>query len=149
MLVVKRSWLGFLDIPISENLFGKNKTWRGFVFITCMNSLIVYALFNLFAFNVSSPLLLGAILGFTYPLFELPNSFLKRKIGIRPGGQHQKWGYFFMLLDKSDSAFGVCFVYWLLGNVDFCQGVLLFFICSAAHIIFSLILVRLKIKSSF
>lgn len=149
MVLVKHSWLSFINIPISNKLFGKNKTWRGFVFLTIVNSLSVFTVVQLFSIHLNNSALLGAILGFTYLLFELPNSFMKRKLGVSPGEKHPHYRYFFSWLDKSDSAFGLSLVYWLLEYIDWKMALLLYFICSATHIVFSLILVRLKIKSSF
>lgn len=149
MLLVKHLWMNFLNVPISDHLFGKNKTWRGFVFLMVVNALLVFITVQLFSIPIENPALLGAILGFTYLLFELPNSFMKRKLGVGPGEKHQQYRYFFSLVDKSDSAFGLSLVYFLLGYVDWKMAILLFFICSATHIVSSLILVVLKIKSSF
>ncbi len=149
MLLVKRSWLNFINIPISDQLFGSNKTWRGFVFLTVVNAFLVFLMTQLFSIPINNSALLGAILGFTYLLFELPNSYMKRKLGVTPGAKHQQYRYFFSWVDKSDSAFGLSLVYYLLGYVDWKMAILLYFICSITHIISSLILVGLKIKSSF
>jgi hypothetical protein len=104
---------------------------------------------QLFSLPINNSALLGAILGFTYLLFELPNSYMKRKLGVTPGAKHQQYCYFFSWVDKSDSAFGLSLVYCLLGFVDWKMAILLYFICSVTHIISSFILVGLKIKSSF
>lgn len=149
MLLVKHSWLNFINIPISDKLFGRNKTWRGFVFLILVNAFLVFLVTQVFSIPIHNSALLGAILGFTYLLFELPNSFMKRKLGVSPGEKHQHYRYFFSWVDKSDSAFGLSLVYWLLGYVDWKMAMLLYFICSATHIVFSLILVGLKIKPSF
>jgi len=149
MLLVKYSWLSFLNLPISEKLFGKNKTWRGFVFLIVVNAFLVFISVKLFSISMEYPLFIGALMGFTYLLFELPNSYMKRKIGIGAGEQHKKYRYFFSWIDKSDSAFGLSLVYFLFGYVDWKTAILLYFICSATHVVSSLILVSLKIKSSF
>lgn len=149
MLLVKYSWLSFINIPISEKQFGQNKTWRGFIFLIIVNALFVFTTVQLFAIQLNNSAFLGATLGFTYLFFELPNSFMKRKLGVGPGEKHQRYRYFFSWIDKSDSAFGLSLVYWLLGYTDGKMAILLYFICSSTHIVSSLILVRLKIKSSF
>ena len=149
MLLVKYSWLSFINIPISEKQFGKNKTWRGFVFLITVNAFVVFTTVKSFDIHLYNSAFLGAILGFTYLLFELPNSFVKRKLGVGPGEKHQRYRYFFSWIDKSDSAFGLSLVYWLLGYIDWKMAILLYFICSSTHILSSLILVKLKIKSSF
>lgn len=149
MLLVKHSWLSVINIPISNRLFGKNKTWRGFVFLITMNALLVSSTVQFFSIQLNNSALLGAILGFTYLLFELPNSYIKRKLGVGPGEKHQRYRYFFSCIDKSDSAFGLSLVYWILGYAEWDMAILLFFICSTTHVVSSIILVSLKIKSSF
>jgi CDP-diacylglycerol--serine O-phosphatidyltransferase len=149
MILVKLSWLNRINIPIYDKLFGRNKTWRGFVFLIVSNAFLVFLMTQLFAIPIKNAVLLGAILGFTYLLFELPNSFMKRKLGISPGEKHQRYRFFFSWVDKSDSALGLSLVYFLLGYVEWKMAIILFFICSATHIVSSLILVGLKIKSSF
>lgn len=79
--------------PISSNLFGPNKTWRGFLagylgaflvlFIQTKISLphptfLNYATINPFLYAI--PFGLGALAG------DLIKSFFKRKIGIKSGG---------------------------------------------------------------
>jgi len=50
----------------------------------------------------------GALLGLGYVLGELPNSFLKRRFGIRPGGPASGWaGPVFWVFDQTDSLVGV------------------------------------------
>jgi hypothetical protein len=149
MVLVKHSWLSLINIPVSDKLFGKNKTWRGFVFLITVNAFLVFTIVQLFSIQLNNSAKLGAILGFTYLLFELPNSYMKRKLGVGPGEKHQRYRYFFSWIDKSDSAFGLSLVYWLLGYTDWKMAILLFFICSATHVVSSFILVVLKIKSSF
>ncbi|WP_156101296.1 CDP-archaeol synthase [Flavobacterium gilvum] len=98
---------------------------------------------------MENPIFLGFILGLAYMAFELPNSFFKRKLGIKPGESALNKKYFFVMLDKIDSAFGVALVYYLLGCVNFSTAILLLFVNSLTHILMSLVLVSLKIKSSF
>jgi hypothetical protein len=149
MLLVKSSSFNILNIPISNKHFGKNKTWRGFIFLIGMNAILVFMATWLFGIPLHNSALLGATLGFTYLLFELPNSYMKRKLGVGPGEKHHHYRYLFSWIDKSDSAFGLSLVYWLFNYVDWKMAMTLFLVCSATHVIFSLILVRLKIKSSF
>ena len=58
--------------------------------------------------------LLALALGLGYCLAELPNSFLKRRLGIKEGvtSENQKW--LFIILDQADSAFGCLIAYALL-----------------------------------
>ena len=50
----------------------------------------------------------GALLGLGYILGELPNSFLKRRLGIRPGAPAPGWARpVFWVADQADSLIGV------------------------------------------
>ncbi len=149
MLVVKKNYFTILNQPISQQLFGKNKTWRGFLFVPFINATILLFINSIVSLELSHPILLGLVLGLAYVLAELPNSLLKRSLGIQAGEQHKRYKLPFALLDKTDSAFGVAMVYYALGFVTFRISLFLFIINSLTHIIFSQFLVLIKIKSSF
>ena len=107
MVVVKLPILKFLKKPMDNNivlkdgkrLFGENKTWKGCfsmillsILVTIMWGLICKgSLFlqenNLFYINYENTIiynvLIGLLLGLIYIVFELPNSFIKRRIGIK------------------------------------------------------------------
>ena len=55
-------------------------------------------------YRAASTLALGLAVGLGYSLGELPNSFLKRRLGITPGERRSAVQY---LVDQADSAFGV------------------------------------------
>ncbi len=148
MIVVKYNLLNSLTIPIWTKRFGKNKTWRGLVFVTTSNTIILVLCDLFFQLNLEHPAFLGAALGMAYILFELPNSLLKRSIGIQSGERPHKHKITFTLLDKMDSAFGVTLTYFLLGYLPYQLAVLLFLINSLTHIVISQLLVMLKIKSA-
>lgn len=149
MLIVKSNFLSSLAIPIYEKAFGKNKTWRGLLFVSIANAFVLSLANFTFELNIDHAFLLGGVLGIAYILSELPNSFIKRKLGVLPGMKSETKGILFMLMDKTDSAFGVTFVYFLLGLADLQMAFLLFVINSLTHILVSLLLVILKIKPSF
>jgi hypothetical protein len=149
MLIVKHNYFNFLNIPINSRSFGRNKTYRGFVVLLLINGILLY--FSNFIFNthLSYPFGIGAILGLTYMIFELPNSLIKRRLGIAPGEKHKRFEIGFKLIDKMDSAFGVVLIYWIMGFVDPAMALFLFLISSFTHILFSQLLYLLKIKKSF
>ena len=149
MVVVKKDWLQTLKIPIWQAGFGSNKTWRGVAFVPTTNAIFVMAVSWLFQFNVSYPFFLGYVLGLSYLLFELPNSFLKRRLGIKAGGHHETHEYLFYFLDKTDSSFGVTLTYTMITGISLWMAAELFLINSATHVFVAFILVKLKIKSSF
>lgn len=149
MLVVKYDLLAFCKVPIWNYGFGANKTWRGFVVLPLLNALFLTLIIQLTGQPCAYPFAIGFVLGFVYLLFELPNSFLKRRLGIKPGEAAPKYRLFFYLLDKTDSAFGVLLFFYLWGHISM-QVTLLFFVLSTlTHITLSLLLVKLKLKSKF
>jgi len=152
MIVVKNNLLGRLSIPISTQLFGKNKTLRGFVVLPVLSGFISWInsmLFGPFSHATFYDLLIGFGLGLAYMLAELPNSFIKRRLGIENGEQSKKHKYFQLLMDKCDSLFGTLLFYYLVFSIHFKSIVILFFVALIIHVSISFLLVRIKIKKSF
>jgi len=149
MGAVKLNWFGYLKIPVWPSVFGENKTWRGFLFVPLVNAFILLSFSFLFSFDLESPFLMGLFLGLAYVVSELPNSFLKRRLGIRSGESHSTYKYLFYIIDKTDSALGVSLLYFMMSGISPKVVVLLFVTCSLTHVLISLLLVRLKLKSAF
>jgi len=75
-----------LNRPISERLFGANKTWRGALMM-----------------NAGTVAGVGMLLGIANWAGELPNSFFKRRLGIPPGEQRRSpSGVAISLFDQAD-----------------------------------------------
>ncbi len=146
MIVVKLNWFSALNIPVSTNLFGANKTLRGFVVLTLLNGILILPAFVHPDF---SHFIKGAILGFSYMLFELPNSYFKRMAGIEAGTVPERNRWLYSLIDKSDSCFGVCLTYYFLFDLEIGRVIFLFVISIAVHILFSWLLYITEIKKSF
>ncbi|MGL4632693.1 MAG: CDP-archaeol synthase [Leadbetterella sp.] len=146
MLVVKYKIFSILTTPLHKGLFGTNKTYRGLLFIPVCNSLVTL-LFS--RENPSEHLLIGFTLGLAYALFELPNSFLKRRLGIRSGESSSRHKWLFWIFDKSDSAFGVILAYFLLFDCPVDMAIRLFMLSVIIHASLSFILLTIKIKKSF
>jgi CDP-2,3-bis-(O-geranylgeranyl)-sn-glycerol synthase len=75
-----------------RRLLGDNKTWRGALVMTCGPVLATVVLHRFAWYRrrlpvEADPVLLGALLGVSTVAGELPNSFLKRRLGIAPGAQ--------------------------------------------------------------
>lgn len=114
-LVIKRNYLEFLAKPVDFNLtfrgkrlFGASKTFRGFVVVIFFSSVTMGALslFSDIRLNYN-PLVSGALLGLGYSLGELPNSFIKRRMGIGEGAQKRgKLEIIFYIFDQVDSIIG-------------------------------------------
>ncbi len=173
MVLVKKNGLTSLCIPLNSTLFGPNKTLRGFLFVPFVNG-ILYLVVNWpggwLLFGLSSEYylkqeinigdinflnlllmqaLIGAVYGLFYMLFELPNSWIKRRMGIASGESSTRFRWFFTLLDKTDSAIGVSLFFGFLNDFNI-EMMLQFFLCaSSLHFGISGLLVLSKIKKSF
>jgi CDP-diacylglycerol--serine O-phosphatidyltransferase len=117
MMVVKFDWLRALKIPIHPRTLGANKTWRGVLVMAITVAVAVWLSSRIWpdAFGSWNPFVLGAALGLAYAVAELPNSFVKRRLGIPPGKRPARNRAWFTLADQADSAIGCALVYaWAL-----------------------------------
>lgn len=148
----------------NKRIFGDNKTWKGFFGYILLNTICAllwgtvcseagieelnffYANNkNTFLFN----LLIGILLGLGYALFELPNSFLKRRLGITPGKTISgAWRAFFIVLDQADSIFGCALVVWLFYDLGIGLYLLYVLVGAFTHIIFNMLLYFCKLRKN-
>jgi hypothetical protein len=149
MIFVKHNLLPAINTPLWTWGFGRNKTWRGMLFVPVVNALVLTLLSLSVSPYLAMPALTGFILGLAYMIFELPNSFLKRRLGIAAGENAGKHRIAFSMLDKMDSAIGVVLTYLLLGYCTWQVALWLLLIASATHIVVSALLVMLRLKSTF
>jgi len=93
-------------------LFGDGKTWRG-VFVAVVGSIATVAVqraigahaggLALVDYRKLNPVWFGASMGAGAVLGELPNSFVKRRLNIPPGGTSRGWtSILFYLWDQID-----------------------------------------------
>jgi hypothetical protein len=77
---------------------------------------------------------------------ELPNSFIKRRIGIEPGKRPPRHAAWFALADQADSAVGCALVYGWALSLAIVTVLILVAIGPAIHLIvnYSLYLMRLR-----
>ncbi|RAW99832.1 MULTISPECIES: CDP-archaeol synthase [unclassified Photorhabdus] len=135
MVIVTKNYFACLAIPVHQRYFGRNKTWRGFIvvpIITALFSLLWLVLGtgiqdSIIPQTISSCLLTGFLAGFGYVLFELPNSWLKRKLGAPPGQHPEQNKRLFILFDQLDSAIGVTIVYFIYLNLTYIDALFFFF----------------------
>ena len=111
-LCIRFGVLGELASPISRNLFGANKTYRG-VLCVALGTAVGFATINPSWLELGEGprtaqlALLGLVVGAAAMAAELPNSFLKRRVGIPPGAQASGMrGMAFHVLDQVDVVFG-------------------------------------------
>jgi CDP-diglyceride synthetase len=125
VVVLKTDTLSGLAAPLDgglhwrgKPLLGPRKTWRGVVIMTALSALVaraqagaarhsrLLASVSPFDYERVNPWFLGVALGLGYCLAELPNSFVKRRLGIAPAGTTDRWAWLQYLVDQSDSLAG-------------------------------------------
>jgi CDP-diglyceride synthetase len=163
--VIKNKLWPRLFIPLDGNLsfrgrriFGDNKTIRGtliMVFATALTTGVTYFFIPPTWLNTLSPyhrlpkaFIFGFVIGIGYILGELPNSFIKRQIGIPPGKQITGFlGNLLSITDQADSVVGVCVLLILFYKLPFnlISSILIF--GTTTHIIFDIILHRAGVKN--
>lgn len=170
MIFVKTPFYKRLNKPIDRGmtlrdgrrLFGDNKTWIGF-FGMVIAAAIAQLMWGfickfmpdmcyLYRTHANTPpfnLLAGAAMGFAYMLFELPNSFIKRRLDI-PSGKtvHGIKGGIFFLVDQIDSLIGVGAVFALLTPTPLWQYFLYLLLGAATHITVNLLLYKANIRKN-
>jgi hypothetical protein len=126
VVVLKFRWLESLRIPLDggatwrgRRILGDNKTVRGAVVMIGV-SIVAAALqgvvrvpsLEYFDYGTSSLWLIGLLMGVGFVVGELPNSFIKRQLGVAPGAHA---GVLHTLADQLDSVIGalltLCFVW--------------------------------------
>ena len=153
--VMVKNWFKSLAIPIDsgkrikgKEIFGKNKTWRGFIFAILFAIVIAYLQFLLYKFNFfrdisfinySNWLLLGFLFGFGAIFGDLIESFIKRRLNLKPGQRFIPW-------DQLDFVIGALIFISLI--VDITLKVLLYIVIISfiGHILVNHTAYYLKIR---
>jgi len=158
-----------------SRIFGDNKTWRGVVFMVLCSAFLGAAQgwlggswaetthWECLAFRdvgawvgfepgvfVAGYATVSAVLGLGYVLGELPNSFFKRRLALRPGETRRDLlGAVFLLVDQADSVIaalvlaGICFsIRWYV--------ILVGIIClTLLHLAINALLYLVKVRKNF
>lgn len=147
-----------------KRIFGGNKTWAGFFgmifcgavcqtlwgFACRLTALADKNYIYLHNSNtVSLNAALGGLMGLAYVLFELPNSFVKRRLEI-PSGKTVSGlkGKIFFIIDQVDSLFGVMLVYAAFYPMTARQYFLYIALGAGTHIAVNAALYTLKIRKN-
>ncbi len=151
MFIVRRNYFPGMAKPISVSLFGSGKTYRAFVVmpLICGFSSLFFRSVVLNAPGYCWSFGIGFVLGLTYLLAELPNSFVKRRMGIGPGQSHSRYRIAQYIVDKMDSLVPLCIVYYFISGISFQTVLELFVISFFIHVLFSWLLFQFKMKKSF
>lgn len=148
-----------------KRIFGDNKTWAGFFGMIAATALAqvmwglltassgaissrneLYQSFdNTLLFNAAA----GAMFGLAYVLCELPNSFIKRRIGIQPGKtSHGFIGALFFIIDQIDSLLGVVLLLAVFSGLTVPQYIQYIVLGALTHIALNVLLYAAKIRKN-
>ena len=161
----------FADKPIDDDkkfvdgrrIFGDSKTVKGFAGYVLFSMIftVVWGFIcaatpyleshNFFyathANSVMFNLWIGFLLGFAWALFELPNSFLKRRLNIKSSqGATGAKGVIFAILDQADSIFGVVLVIAIFYPISVMWYFAFVAIGAATHLLFNFLLFAMKLR---
>lgn len=145
-----------------RRILGDNKTWKGFVGMILVTALWLQV-FELLAKNQSWAAVLsllpftqwpgllgwfyGAIWGLSYVLAELPNSFIKRRLGIEAGHEGPgRLGILFKFLDQSDSVLGCLLGMLVFYRPSWGDALAIFVLATGFHFLTNLLLFALGLK---
>ena len=154
MLVIKLKLFSFLAIPIDARRLGENKTWRGvfviplgtFLGVWMTSFLAPHWKSELFA-SFNEQMVVGFLLGVAYVIGEFPNSYIKRLIGVSSGEMSEKYKFFQVLIDQSDSVFFCALTYFFYySEVSFLDAILLILFGTVIHLLINFSLYMLKLK---
>jgi hypothetical protein len=128
MIAVRDNWLPALRRPVALALFGANKTWRGLLLMPLLCALGAMLLWwpeqwwqraGAISPFAGSPLWLAGLCGGAgYVLAELPNSWIKRRLGIAAGETPVRHRSLFLAMDQLDSAIGAALAYLLIPGIS-------------------------------
>ena len=147
-----------------KRIFGDSKSVLGFLLMTALagilevfwgfllqglgknNWSLLYLYFeNTPVFNF----LIGMLFGFLYMLFELPNSFIKRRLSVSAAEQGDRrigLKLFFFILDQIDSMFGIMLCLGILAHLTPAQTVFAIFLGGLTHVFVNCLLILFRVR---
>ena len=141
---VLKSWRIPIDagktLKDGMRIFGDNKTWKGFF------GMIVFTAFSAWIFwnnTFQYSYFYGAWLGFAYVLFELPNSFIKRRLKIESG---KNGGIVQTFFDQADSAIGYTLFLAVVYPLTWYEIACMIVIATVTHYVFNVLLFFAKLR---
>lgn len=157
LTVLRSRWLEPLRVPLDggatfrgRRIFGDNKTVRGAVIMIGVSTLamILQGVFRVpsfeyFDYGKVNLALTGMLLGLGFVLGELPNSFLKRQLGVAPGAHGGAWH---ALIDQLDSVLGALLLLSLVWVPPLRVWVIAFVAGAGLHIAINAIFVLVGVK---
>jgi hypothetical protein len=152
-LCMKYDWLPTFKRPIDcgytirgQPLFGANKTFRGLLAVgigtavalgfqaTLLHQFASVRNIELFDYGSVNGWLLGFLVGVGAMAAELPNSFLKRQLGVGPGqARHGLMGAMLYVVDQVDILLGAWLVFALVLDIRVTWVLFSIFLVIVAH----------------
>ncbi|HET7216541.1 MAG TPA: CDP-archaeol synthase [Vicinamibacterales bacterium] len=159
-------WSRRFAIPIDRGrtfrgrrIFGANKTWRGLIVMVPATGAAFAAVariagggdpasVGLWDLSAAQYAALGAWAGLGFMLGELPNSFVKRQLGIAPGARapHPAAALWQFVVDRADSGIGMLTALSIAVPTPWQTWALVLLAGWAVHWSFSLVLFWLRVK---
>jgi CDP-2,3-bis-(O-geranylgeranyl)-sn-glycerol synthase len=141
-----------------RRVFGEHKTLRGFIVMVPAAAISFAALAaavgnpagaGLWRLTIAGYAGLGACAGFGFMAGELPNSFLKRQLGIAPGDRprHPLGAAAQFLLDRIDSGIGMLLVVGAVAGTPALTWLLVLTVGPSIHWAFSVLMFHLGLKT--
>jgi CDP-diglyceride synthetase len=131
-----------------RRVFGDNKTWRGAI-VMLVGVVAAAALLSLWPWywhhlpdgiRDAGPWIYGVLLGLGVVLGELPNSFLKRRLGIAPGAQRRSLGGTLLsLYDQGDFVLAIWVLLLPIWTMSVGQAVVAFVVVTAVHLVINVV----------
>jgi hypothetical protein len=127
-----------------RRLFGDNKTWRG-AMVVVAGVVIATLLLSRWdwwwnelprGLRDAGPLLYGLLLGLGVIVGELPNSFLKRQLGVAPGA---RGGLLLTIYDQADFVLAVWLLLLPLWVMAPWQAAFVFAVVALVHLVINVI----------
>lgn len=142
----------------AARVFGEHKTLRGFV-VMVPAAAVSFAVLaaaigdpgqaGLWPLTVAGYAGLGACAGFGFMAGELPNSFLKRQLGIRPGEcpRNRFAAALQFVADRIDSGIGMLLAVSLIVTTPALTWLLVLLVGPSIHWAFSIVMFHLGLKA--
>src|SRR3954449_13142235 len=125
-----------------RRVFGDNKTWRGAI-VMLLGVVAAAALLSLwpwywqrlrYGIQDAGPWVYGMLLGLGVVVGELPNSFLKRRIGIPPGAQRKTaGGVLLSVYDQADFVLAIWVLLLPIWTMSVAQAAIAFAVVTVVH----------------
>ena len=147
-----------------RRILGDNKTWIGFASMTALTAVsqvgwgalcdrcglnAMHDLYRVRKNTLRLNLVTGTLYGLAYAACELPNSFVKRRLDIRPGKTERgAVGKVFFVVDQIDFLLGVFLVLKAFSGISWARYLQYICVGAGTHVGVNLALYKLHIRKN-